>query len=65
MPSAEIAGPPINDINIKRQLVKEVTDSMMKAYKIPTPSSYVVTIIETPTENVAVNSELIADRGKK
>ncbi len=65
MPSAEIAGPKINDIELKRQLVKEVTDSMMKAYKIPTPSSYIVTLIETPAENVAVGGELIADRGKK
>lgn len=65
MPTAEIAGPKINDIDLKRQLVKEVTDSMMKAYKIPSPSAYVVTIIETSAENVAVGGELIADRGKK
>ncbi len=64
MPSAEIAGPKINDIDLKRQLVKEVTDSMMKAYKIPTPSSYIVTLIETQAENVAVGGELIADRKK-
>ncbi len=64
MPSAEIAGPKINDIDLKRQLVKEVTDSMMKAYKIPNPSSFIVTIIETSAENVAVGGELIADKRK-
>jgi 4-oxalocrotonate tautomerase family enzyme len=64
MPSAEIGGPPIKDIAIKRQLVKDVTDAMEKAYKLPLPS-YVVTIIETAAENVGIAGELLADRQKK
>lgn len=64
MPNAEIAGPKIESVETKRALVKEVTDAMEKAYKFPRPS-YVVTIIETPAENVGVGGVLIVDRQKK
>jgi len=64
MPNAEIAGPRIENIETKRALVKEVTDAMEKAYGFPR-QAYVVTIIETPAENVGVGGVLIADRQKK
>ena len=63
MPNAYIDGPKIDNVDIKRALVREVTDAMEKAYKFPR-QSYVVTITENPAENVGVGGELIADRRK-
>jgi len=64
MPNASIDGPPIKDLEVKRILVKEVTDAMEKAYKIPR-QAYVVVIKENLPENVGVGGELIIDREKK
>ncbi len=64
MPNAYIDGPKIESIETKRELVKEVTDAMEKAYKFPR-QAYVVTITENPAENVGVGGVLIADRRKK
>ncbi|KKN47671.1 hypothetical protein LCGC14_0660600 [marine sediment metagenome] len=63
MPNATIDGPPIEDLEIKRVLVKEITDAMEKAYKIPR-QAYVVLIKENKPENVGVGGELIIDRRK-
>ncbi|MHA2037019.1 MAG: 4-oxalocrotonate tautomerase DmpI [Promethearchaeota archaeon] len=64
MPNVIIDGPPIRDLEVKRVLVKEVTDAMEKAYKIPR-QAYVVVIKENLAENVGVGGELIIDREKK
>ncbi len=64
MPNAYIDGPKIDSVDTKRSLVKEVTDAMEKAYKFPR-QAYVVTITESPAENVGVGGILIADRAKK
>jgi 4-oxalocrotonate tautomerase len=64
MPNAYIDGPKIESVDTKRALVKEVTDAMEKAYKFPR-QAYVVTITESPAENVGVGGVLIADRQKK
>jgi 4-oxalocrotonate tautomerase len=64
MPNVIIDGPPIKDLEVKRILVKEVTDAMEKAYKIPR-QAYVVVIKENLPENVGVGGELIIDREKK
>ena len=61
MPNAYIYGPKIEDTEIKRRMVKEVTDAMEKAYKFPR-QAYVVTITENPPENVGVGGKLIIDR---
>ena len=61
MPNTYISGPKIEDTEIKRRMVKEVTDAMEKAYKFPR-QAYVVTIIENPPENVGVGGKLIIDR---
>ena len=63
MPNATIDGPPIEDLEIKRVLVKEITDAMEKAYKIPR-EAYVVLIKDNKPENVGVGGELIIDRRK-
>jgi 4-oxalocrotonate tautomerase len=64
MPNAYIDGPKIENVEIKRALVKEVTDAMEKAYKFPR-QAYVVTITENPPENVGVGGVLILDRQKR
>ncbi len=64
MPNVTIDGPKIQDIEVKRELVKEVTDALEKAYKLPR-EVYVVTIKENLPENVGVGGKLILDRIKK
>lgn len=64
MPNVIIDGPPIKDLEVKRVLVKEVTDAIEKAYKIPR-QAYIVLIKENLAENVGVGGELIIDREKK
>ena len=64
MPNAKIDGPPIEDLEIKRALIKEITDAMEKAYKIPR-QAYVVIIKENKPENVGVGGELVIDRRKE
>ena len=60
MPSAIINGPPIDDIEIKRVLVKEITDAMEKAYGIRR-QAYSVIIKENSPENVGTGGILILD----
>lgn len=63
MPIATIEGPVLS-LEIKRVLVKEITDALEKAYKFPRPV-YGVLIKENPPENVANGGELAIDRKKK
>ena len=60
MPNVTIDGPKIEDVDVKRTLVKEVTDAMEKAYKIPR-QAYVVLINEHKSDNVGVGGRLVAD----
>ena len=60
VPNVTIDGPQIENIEIKRVLVKEITDSIEKAYKIPR-DHIVVVINEHSPENVAVSGKLIRD----
>lgn len=63
MPSVTIEGPKIEEVEIKRKLVKEITDALEKAYKIPR-EAYVIVIKENSPENVGVGGKLIIDRYK-
>lgn len=58
MPSATIEGPKIENVEVKRVLVREITDALEKAYKIPR-QAYVVLIKENPPENIGVGGELL------
>jgi len=60
VPNITINGPKIDSIEIKRVLIKEITDSIEKAYKIPR-DHIVVVINEQSPENVGVAGKLIAD----
>jgi len=61
MPSAIIDGPKIDSLEVKRVLVKEVTDALEKAYGLPR-DIYVVLIKENPPENVGAGGQLILDK---
>jgi 4-oxalocrotonate tautomerase len=61
MPTVTIEGPKIDDVGTKRVLVKEITDALERAYKIPR-AAYVVVLKENPPENVGVGGTLIIDR---
>ncbi|MFW9865305.1 MAG: 4-oxalocrotonate tautomerase DmpI [Candidatus Thorarchaeota archaeon] len=61
MPTAVLDGPPIEDLDIKRALVKEITDALEKAYKLPR-NVFTVVIKENAPANVGVGGELIVDR---
>ena len=63
MPTCVIDGPKIDDVGIKRTLVREITDALEKAYKLPR-DVYIVLIKENKTENVGVGGTLILDREK-
>ena len=62
MPNITVEGPKINDVEVK-MLVKEITESAVKAYKLP-KDVIVVVIKENFPENVGVGGELIIDRIK-
>ncbi len=64
MPSVVINGPKIDDIEIKRELVKDITDALEKAYKLQR-EAYTVLIKENPPENVGSGGILIVDKYKK
>ena len=64
MPNANLDGPPIIDVDIKRTLVKEITDAMEKAYKFPR-EAYVITITEREPANVGIGGKLLIDMVKK
>ncbi|MBL7075721.1 tautomerase family protein [candidate division KSB1 bacterium] len=62
MPTITVDGPKIQDIELKRQLVKKLTEVAVEVYRI---EHIVVLIRENAPENVGVNGQLIADRPKK
>jgi 4-oxalocrotonate tautomerase len=61
MPSITVEGPVIKDIEVKRTLIKELTEAALKAYKLP-PQAIVAVIKENLPENVGVGGQLICDR---
>lgn len=64
MPSATINGPKIDDVNTKRVFIKEVTDALEKAYRLPRRAYHVI-IKENLPENVGVGGILIVDKSKR
>jgi len=61
MPNLTIEGPPIKNVETKKILVKEITDALEKAYKLPR-SAYIVIIKENIAENVGIGGKLLIDR---
>ncbi len=63
MPTATLDGPEIDKIEVKRKLVKDITDALEKAYKLPR-EAFIVTIREHKPENIGLAGQLIIDRHK-
>ena len=61
MPNIIIEGPKLENIEDKRNFVKEITDITEKYFKIPR-EHIVITLKAFPPENVAVGGTLISDR---
>ena len=64
MPSITIEGPPLEDLDRKRILVREMTDSMVKAYGLR-PEIFTIVFHDNPPENVSSGGELLVDKWKK
>ncbi len=60
MPNISIEGPPIKDLDIKRKLVKGLSEVAAEAYGLPVQKIRVV-IRENLLENVARGGELLLD----
>ncbi len=63
MPNITVDGPAIRDLDVKRKLVKDITDAAETAYGLRR-ETFVVIIKENSPENVGVGGELIIDRHK-
>ncbi|MFX1468672.1 MAG: 4-oxalocrotonate tautomerase DmpI [Promethearchaeota archaeon] len=61
MPNITIDGPKIESLEVKRNLIKEITNAVEKAYKIP-KEHIIVVIKENVPENVGIGGILISDR---
>ena len=64
MPNIAVEGPPIADLNKKRELVKGLTEVAAKVYGLP-PEAMIVVIRENPAENVGIGGQLLADRKQR
>jgi len=63
MPNITIDGPKIENLEVKRNLIKEITVAVEKAYKIP--KEYIIVVIkENLPENVGIGGILFSDRGR-
>ena len=61
VPIITVEGPPVDDIEEKRKLVRELTDAALGVFEVP-PSSIVVLLKPNSSDNVACAGELISDR---
>jgi 4-oxalocrotonate tautomerase len=61
MPNVVIDGPAIEDVDVKRTLMQEITDALEKAFGFPR-SAYVITYNGHAPEDVCVGGELLCDR---
>jgi 4-oxalocrotonate tautomerase len=64
MPTIVVEGPPIPEMDKKRELVRGMTDVAAKVYGLPA-QAMIVMIRENQPDNVGIGGELLADRKKK
>lgn len=64
MPIIRIDGPPVTDLDVKRQLVKELSEAAAKAYGLPVNIIHVL-IRENQPENVGTGGRLLLDKLKE
>ncbi|MBY9003936.1 MAG: tautomerase family protein [Candidatus Lokiarchaeota archaeon] len=60
MPNITIDGPKLNDLDLKRTVIKEITDSIEKAYNIPRDHIVVIFRAQSP-EDVGIAGKLLLD----
>jgi 4-oxalocrotonate tautomerase len=61
MPTITVEGPPIEELERKRQLVKDITEAAVKTFGL-SKEVIVVVIKENTPDNVSVGGQLIIDR---
>ena len=61
MPTITIEGPPLDDLDRKRALVREMSEAAAKAFGLPV-QAMIVLLKPNPPENVGVGGELLIDR---
>ena len=61
MPTITIEGPHIKDLDKKRKLVKELTESASEAYGL-SKDKIIILIKENPAENVSIGGQLLIDK---
>ena len=64
MPNISVEGPPLADLDKKRELVRGMTEVAAKVYGLP-PEAMIVVIRENSAENVGIGGQLLADRKKR
>ncbi|MHA1193864.1 MAG: tautomerase family protein [Promethearchaeota archaeon] len=60
MPNITIDGPTLDDLDLKRTLIKEITDSIERAYKIPKDHIIILFRAQSP-EDVGIAGKLLLD----
>ena len=61
MPNVVIEGPRIEDINVKRELIENITNALEKAFNLPR-DAYIILLKENSPENVGIGGKLLIDR---
>ena len=64
MPNITIDGPKLDDLDLKRTLIKEITESIERAYKIPKDHIVVIFRVQSP-EDVGIAGKLLLDIKKQ
>jgi len=61
MPTITAEGPPVEDLDRKRELVRRVTEAAADYYRLP---ANIITVVlkENPPENVGTGGVLLVDR---
>lgn len=61
MPIITAEGPPINDLDQKRDFARKLTEAAAEAYNLPAETIIILFKTNTP-ENVSVGGQLLVDR---
>jgi len=65
MPIITFEGPVIKDIEVKRELVKKLTDVACETFEKIPRDAFIVQIKENPPENIGTGGKLLVDHWKK
>ena len=61
MPTITVEGPPLDDLDRKRALVREMSEAAAKAFDMPV-QAMIVLLKPNPAENVGIGGELLSDK---